>query len=538
MSIKNQLSAVQQSNIKEFILKAAANHFEKMADFEQFKKNFCRAKKINVFSNTDVRFQYLQLIKTKKIKKNTSLENFLITKKIRSTSGVTVVAVLTKPFPCPGKCIYCPEQKQMPKSYLDNEPAVMRAKAVAFDPYLQTQARLKMLSTNGHSIEKIELIVMGGTFSYLPKKYQNQFITECYRAANDFPAKIKKSKTTLENEKKRNETARQRIVALTLETRPDFINQKEIEQMRKLGATRIEIGVQHTDSKILKINRRGHGRQSIINATRLLKNAGFKISYHLMPGLWKSNPKKDLKMIQELFTNQAFQPDMIKIYPCVVTEFAPLKKIWQQGKYQPLTNRQNEKLITSIKKIIPPYVRISRLIRDIPKESILAGPDISNLRQKLAEKNISCRCIRCREIKGEFDKNEKIILDRIDYPASKGLEIFLQFVSTDKLKLFSLLRLRIPDKKTLVNCPIKTLRNSALIREVHTYGKVSPLGISDNRTPQHMGLGKKLIEKAEKIVQKEFGLKKIAVISGVGVRKYYQKLGYVLENEYMVKKLL
>lgn len=522
------------SNIKKLLLEIISQKPTNSVELEQIKRKFARQEKTPIFSNSQLK-EILK--KTKNFPQKKLLEQILLIKKVRGLSGVSVVAVLTKPYPCPGKCLYCPNEKNIPKSYLSNEPAVMRAIGSKFQPYLQIQNRLKMLTKNGHQTDKIELIVMGGTFSYLPTTYQKWFITECFRACNDFPKKFPSAKTTLKKEQKKNELAKNRIIGLTLETRPDHINKEEIKNFRNLGATRVEIGVQTIFDEILEKNKRGHDTQSVVQATQLLKEAGFKISYHLMPGLFGSSLKKDLQIFKTIFSSSLFQPDLIKIYPCVVTEKTELKKIWKKGSYQPYSNDIIEKLLTEIKPIIPPYVRISRLIRDIPEESILAGPNVSNLRQLLQQKKVSCRCIRCREVKDSFDEKEKIILDRINYSASKGKEIFLQFVSQDKKKLFALLRLRINSPQTLKNHFLSGLKDSALIREVHTFGHLLALGEKNTSAPQHQGLGKKLIQEAEKIAQKEFNLKKIAVISGVGVRKYYEKLGYYQKDTYMIKNL-
>lgn len=536
-----------KSITKKFIKKVIERNKKDLKtqnDLESFKKEFCRdlrktKTKFGILSNAEIKKTYLEMIKAQEIKLNPELEKLLITKKIRTLSGVAVIAVLTKHYPCPGKCIYCPDEKSMPKSYLSNEPAVMRAIGTNFHPYAQTQARLKMLEINGHSTEKIETIVMGGTFNYFPRRYQNWFIKECFRALNDYPKNlIEKSRTSsLEIEKKKNEKALRRMVGLTLETRPDYINSKELENFRKLGATRVEIGVQNISNDILAINKRGHSIETTVEATKLLKEAGFKINFHMMPGMYGSTPQKDLEMFKTLFKNPDFQPDMIKIYPCVVTRNSELFKLWKNENYQPLSNKENEELLIKIKKIIPPYVRITRLIRDIPEESIEAGPNVSNLRQILQQKKVQCGCIRCREVRADYDIKEEIILDRIDYPASEGKEIFLQFVSKDKSKLFALLRLRINSPQTSTNHFLPVLKNSAIIRELHTYGKSTGLQKKSADSPQHLGLGKKLVLEAEKIARQEFKLKKMAIIAGVGVRGYYEKLGYKLEDEYMTKKL-
>ena len=528
----------------EFIKIAMKKLPKNSADWEQLKKDIC--KKIGGFppTNADLRSSYDELLSAKKIKQSVKFEKLLKSRGIRTESGVAVIAVLTKSYPCPGKCLYCPTEKDMPKSYLSNEPAVMRAIKAKFDPYEQVKTRIKSLELNGHNTDKVELIVMGGTFSSLPTLYQKRFIYECFRACNEYSRhktwNIKNGTNydkLLLKEQKKNEKAKHRIVGLTLETRPDCINEKEIFNFRNLGCTRVELGVQSIFDDVLRKNKRGHFIEATIEATKLLKDAGFKINYHIMPGLYGSDIKKDYLMFKELFSNPDFQPDMLKIYPTVVTKNSDLYKLWKSKKYQPLTDKKFQKFILKIKKeVIPPYVRIARLIRDVPSTSIVAGPTVSNLRQ-LINKESNCQCIRCREVRSYYNISDTISLRRINYPASNGTEIFLEYSSSDRKKLFALLRLRI------------TVDNHAIIREVHTYGKLKPILNKNNTSllaslreasqagPQHIGLGKKLIEEAEKIAKKEFGVSKISVISGVGVRNYYRKIGYKLQNTYMVKNL-
>ncbi len=543
---------------QHFIVASLKKSFPSTKSFLNFKKSFFSKNKLPQPTNADLREVYEKMVAQKIIKRNSGLEKAMLARAIRTQSGVAIVAVLTKPFACPGNCLFCPTEKEMPKSYLSNEPAVMRAIMNKFHPYKQIQSRLKALGLNGHSTDKIELIVMGGTFSYFPKRYQKWFIKECFRACNDYPHHQKeinrnsnrhfreKSNLTekLIYEQRRNETSRNRIVGLTLETRPDYIDEKEILNFRQLGCTRVEIGVQSIFDSILKLNKRGHSVAKTIRATKLLKDAGFKINYHLMPGLYGSSPTKDLQMFKELFSNSNFQPDMLKIYPTVVIKNSELYNFWKKKKYQPLSDKQFEKLIIKIKnEIIPPYTRIQRLVRDVPLPSIEAGPKISNIRQLVAEKT-NCQCIRCREIKGEFSTKTKIKLNRIDYDSSEGKEIFLQFID-DNNKLYALLRLRIPSfesEKLYTLLPI--LKNSAIIRELHTFGQLTAISETDKKSPQHIGLGKKLIKEAEKIARRELTKldipkpkQKIVVISGIGVRAYYRKLGYRLQNTYMIKRL-
>ncbi len=479
-----------------------------------------------------------------------AMENLLRTRKVRSLSGVAVVAVLTKDFGCPGHCLYCPTEKGMPKSYLSNEPAVMRAILNKFDPYKQVKTRISALENSGHPTDKIELIIIGGTFGALPDKYRFNFVKRCLEAANENPVQQRtrrrsKKFQNLAEAQRLNEKAKHRIVGVTIETRPDYINEKEILKLRELGVTRIELGVQTIYNDILKLNKRGHDVNQVIKATKLLKDAGFKINYHIMPNLPGSTIKKDKKMFKEIFSNSDFQPDILKIYPTVVVKNSEIYKWWLAGKYKPYSDKQLLKLLVEIKKNIPPYVRIMRLVRDIPSQSIVAGNKLSNLRQIIEQKsrqeNWRCRCIRCREIKEIENKELKIKnlkMVRRDYRASRGKEIFLSFEDIKRDKLLALLRLRIPSQ-IFANEKhfIPSLDSAAIIREVHTYGQTVPIAKKIKGASQHIGIGKQLIAEAEQITQKEFKIKKIAVISGVGVRDYYRKLGYRLENEYMTKNL-
>jgi elongator complex protein 3 len=530
-------------NIKEKIIKEILKfRILSPAGLASLKRKFAKKYGKPIPSNVELLKEYHKLLKIRRIKESKRLEELLRIRKVRSLSGVAVVSVLTKPYPCPGKCLYCPTQKGIPKSYLDNEPAVMRAVLNNFDPYGQVKMRLKALKITGHPTDKIELIVIGGTWSYLPKRYQIWFIKRCFDACNN------KDSKNLETAQKMNERAKNRIVGLTLETRPDFITESEIKRMRKLGATRVEIGVQSLYDDVLKINKRGHRIDATIRATQLLKDAGFKVCYHMMPNLPGSNIKKDEKMFQELFSNPDFQPDLLKIYPCIVLKEAKLYKFWQAKKYKPYSNKQLVTLLKAIKKNIPYYCRIQRLIRDIPSLSVIAGSKVSNLRQVIAEESKKegwhCKCIRCREVRAGYNPKEELFLFREDYNASGGKEIFLSYENKNREKLYALLRLRIPSYafQTSEGNPsqkkhfIPVLQDAAIIREVHTYGQLVP--ISEKKiAAQHRGIGKKLIKEAEKIAKEEFKSRKMVVISGIGVRDYYRKLDYKLKNNYMIRNL-
>ena len=340
---------------------------------------------------------------------------------------------------------------------------------------------------------------------------------------------------------KKNETEEYRCVGLTLETRPDFITEKELILFRQYGCTRVEIGVQTLNDKVQEITKRGHDTQCVRDATKLLRDAGFKIGYHLMPGLPGSNSEIDMKAVEMTFMDNDFLPDLIKFYPCMVTKFSEIEDMYNKGEFKPLTDEDLIPILLQMKRLVPKFCRITRLVRDIPSESIVGGCKTINLRQlihkKMKEENISCRCIRCREIKSDKIDAKDILLNRINYQANGGEEIFITFDNQKNDKLISLLRLRIPSQ-IYERKPhfIKELEGCAIIREVHTYGIQTVVGGTDGNS-QHFGFGKKLIAESERITKEEYNINKIAVIAGTGVREYYKKLGYTLEGTYMVKQL-
>ncbi|MFA5742452.1 MAG: tRNA uridine(34) 5-carboxymethylaminomethyl modification radical SAM/GNAT enzyme Elp3 [Candidatus Paceibacterota bacterium] len=529
----------------QFIIKNLLKDRAKtLNDLARAKRKYSKLCKTACPSNMDLLKAYHELLLSKSIKPSKILELILKTRPVRSLSGIVNVSVLAKPYPCPGNCLYCPNETGIPKSYLSGEPAVERARKLKYDPYLQVRQRLEMLEAEGHTTEKIELRIIGGTWSFYPKTYQESFIKKCFDACNDAENRKKIASKNLEASQKKNEKAKHRISRLSVETRPDFINEKEIKRLRNYGVTKVELGVQSLYDDVLQLSRRGHLIDSTVKATRLLKDAGFKISYQMMLDLPGSNPERDAEMFKELFSNPDFQPDSLKIYPCALVKEAPLYQWYLDKKYQPCSAEDLIETIVKIKKIVPPYVRIERVIRDISSKTIVEGPaKISNLRQviekKLKSENFKCQCIRCREIKSEYDPKEKVFLFRHDYPASGGQEIFLSFENKSREKIFSLLRLRIPSSNYNKGQKqiFKVLENTGIIREMHTYGILTPISSNKKVSAQHKGLGDKLIKAAEKIAQKEFCLKKLAAISSVGAREYFKRSGFKLKELYMVKNL-
>ena len=514
------------------------------AGLDSFKRQIAKKYGIAILKNSELLKIYHETTSKKRWKGRPSnlLETLLRKRPVRSLSGVVNVSVLTKPWPCPGKCIFCPSQKNIPKSYLANEPAVQRAIFNKFSPYQQVANRLKALEATGHPIDKVELRVIGGTWSFYPKVYQEKFISECFRACNNYghgqllTSDVNKL-VYIRCQQRKNERAKCRIVGIAVETRPDFINPEEIKWMRELGITKVELGVQNIYNDILELNQRGHTVAATIAATKLLKDAGFKVAYQMMPGLYGSTFQKDVAMFQEIFTNPDFQPDYLKIYPLALIKNTKLYKLYQQGKFIPYSEKELIKLLVEIKKVIPRWVRVERVIRDIPPADIVAGSKTLNLREVVVKEMVKncqrCQCVRCREVGSSYDAKEKIYLFRENYKASGGQEIFLSFENKARTKLFALLRLRLP-------VPKEPSSFQPLVRDLHTYGQMAQLvrGLPSYNSvqPQHKGLGKKLLAEAEKIVRSA-GYKNITVISGVGVRGYYRKLGYKLKDTYMIKPL-
>ena len=566
---------------------------------------------------TDI--EILLNLKKEQIKK---YKKYLTTKPVRTLSGVAVIAVMTKPIKCPhGRCVMCPGGPDsifgnIPQSYTGKEPATRRAIRNKYDPYLQVMNRLEQYIVIGHLPEKIELIVMGGTFPSFPKKYQEEFIKYCFKAMNDFSylffiknkldilrfkeffelpgdiedkkrqkniqnkllsikkielnekslkiinkiffnknqliknkeqlkksiikinnkkllKKLKIKKTNLETEQLKNEKSNIKCVGLTIETRPDYGKLKQGNEMLRLGATRVELGVQTVYDDVLEKIERGHTVEDSIESTRILKDLGFKINYHLMPGLPGVNRKKDLAALKEIFYNEDFRPDMLKIYPCMVLKGTKLYRLWKQKKYKPLTTKKAAELIIEFKKYIPEYVRVMRVQRDIPSFMAEAGVDRTNLRQYINElmkkRKIKCKCIRCRE-PGKRKISKKIEIKTIHYIASAGNEFFISVEDVKNDIILGFCRLRFPSKFLRK----EITEDSALIRELHVYGAVAEIGKKGR--VQHKGIGKALLKVAEEIA-KTYYKGKMVVISGVGVRNYYRKVGYKREGCYMIKKI-
>ncbi len=557
------------------------------------------------FSYTEIIEGYKQLAGTKGLQKfNQKLIEKILMKPIRTLSGVAPVTVLTKPYPCPGKCIFCPNDLRMPKSYLADEPGAQRAEKNYFDPYLQTTNRLEALHAMGHSVEKVELIILGGTWTAYPKAYQIWFIKECFRAINEFGQQNASSKIVekyqkfqkefsenqkkwknkaflsndaqknkqsmmslqikgeqidvegkdnynqlitkyylepekalgiteyqratwqeLEKEQKINETALQRCVGLVIETRPDEIDSHSIKDIRRLGATKIQLGIQSLDDEILRKNKRGHDVATVRRAFALLRQAGFKLHIHFMANLYGGTPKKDKRDFAKLFKDQDFRPDELKIYPCSLIETAELMRYYKKGLWRPYTHEELLEITSFTLTHTPEYCRITRMIRDIPSQDIVVGNKKSNFRQ-IAEAHVQAskqkmQDIRAREIRGQKFEPQEIKLKIKSYQTQVSTEKFLQFVYQDKILAF--LRLSLPKNKN--NEVFDELCEAAMIREIHVYGRSLGLGQKNQEKAQHFGFGRRLIAKAAALSRQQ-NFKRLAVISAIGTKEYYRKAGF------------
>ena len=462
-------------------------------------------------------------------------------KSMRTISGVAVVAAMTAPEACPhGRCVPCPggPEQNTPQSYTGYEPAAMRACCNNFDPYLQVRSRIEQLHAIGHATDKVDLIIMGGTFTARIPEYQEWFVKRCYDALNNERSR------TLEQAKLQNEAALSRCIGLTIETRPDWFRLQHADQALSLGATRVELGVQTVYDDVLHLMGRGHTVFDSVAATRIAKDAGLKVCYHMMPGLPGSTERRDLDAFRTIFKDSSFKPDMLKIYPTLVVKGTKLYDLWTAGKYEPLTTESASRLIARIKREVPPWVRIQRIQRDIPAHKISGGIKKSNLRQyvekELEEHGRSCHCIRCREI-GHRSLKTTIDLNRLNiqyryctYTANNSDELFLSLEDASQDVLLGYLRLR--DITTSHRVELWE-EPCMMIRELRILGRETPLGERTEGAFQHRGYGKQLIREAERICKDEYGKKYLFVLSGVGVKPYYRKLGFSDYGVYLRKRL-
>ncbi|MFQ6076088.1 MAG: tRNA uridine(34) 5-carboxymethylaminomethyl modification radical SAM/GNAT enzyme Elp3 [Candidatus Bathyarchaeia archaeon] len=461
-------------------------------------------------------------------------------KSVRTISGVAVVSVMADPHPCPhGRCAYCPSEPGVPVSYTGHEPAAMRAIQNEFDPLRQVSNRIAQLGGIGHDVGKVELIIQGGTFPATALDYQEGFVRRCLDAITG------RGSSSIGEAKSNAEAGRIRNVGITVETRPDWAKEKDVDNMLSLGVTRVELGVQNIYDDIYTLVGRGHRVEDVVGATKILKDAGLKVCYHMMPGLPGSSFERDIEAFHTIFEDPRFKPDMLKIYPCLVLRGTEVYEWWLRGEYQPYTTDEASDLILEIKKFIPPWVRIMRVQRDIPAQLIMAGVNKSNLRQlvlrRLKEQGLACRCIRCREVGHRALKDgvkpdpRNICIVRTTYEASDGAEVFLSVEDLVSDVLIGYLRLRIPSGEA--QRPEIGPSNTSIVREVRVCGPSLTVGRRSDEAWQHRGYGKLLLSEAERISSEDFDRSKIVVMSALGTKRYFMRFGYKHDGPYMAKVL-
>jgi elongator complex protein 3 len=474
---------------------------------------------------------------------NSNVRKTMMIRPIKTASGILVITVMAKPYDCPhGKCIYCPGGKEfnIPLSYTGKEPVTKLAQKFEFDPKSQVVSKLQQQVLRGHNVSKVELVVVGGTFPFMPKDYQRNFAKECFDALNGQESR------SLQEAQNLNEKSQIRCVGFTVETKPDYCKSSHIDLMLELGITRVEIGVQSLQRDVYQNINRGHTIEDVYDSFQISKDSGYKIVVHMMPGLPGSTPEKDLKDFRKLFEDPRLRPDMLKIYPTLLLRDTGLAKLYAKGLYKPYQDDVLTDLLLEMKKTVPSWVRIMRIQREIESENIINGHSISNIRQilqkKLREQGLQCNCIRCREvgIRNVNDQDVKVDLKRFDYDSSDGKEVFLSLEDSSKKVLFGYLRLRKlarPHRKELTD---RNGKPSAIVRELHVLGQLVDIGRNNDFTlssSQHKGYGSTLLEKAEDIVKNEFATSSISIISAIGTRQYYKKFGYELNGPYVTKEM-
>lgn len=478
---------------------------------------------------------YHEMVKSGELAEDPELLAKIRMKPGRTLSGVTTVTVLTAPWPCPGNCIFCPTDERMPKSYLPDEPGAARAFQNHFDPYLQVSSRISSYEAVGHPTDKIELLILGGSWTSYPWDYQQHFIQRCFDAMNECDS------GSLAEAQKINENASHRNVGLVIETRPDLLDAETLRKLRILGVTKLQLGIQSMNDDILRLNRRSLTMKEALDRVALARAAGFKIVLHWMPNLLGATPESDKEDFRHFWQSPeegyGYCPDELKIYPTQLLQGTDLYTEWEKGNYTPYDMDTLVHLLADIKPKIQPYCRVNRVIRDIPSHHVVAGNTRSSLRmdiQDLMKANgTRCRCIRCREIRGEKIQQEDLLLSDFRYHAANADEHFLQFV-TDNDRLAGYLRLSLPDDPE--NAPIEELCKCAIIREVHIYGQSLPVGAEQTGAAQHIGLGSRLIEESCRIAS-EHGFNRIAVIAAIGTRQYYESRGFYRGNYYLFRNI-
>ena len=463
-------------------------------------------------------------------------------KPVRTSSGVAPVTVLTAPAGCPGQCIFCPDDWRMPKSYIFDEPGAQRAERDGFDPFKQTLGRIDAFESIGHDTSKVELLILGGTWSAYSQDYREWFVRRCFDAMNAYGDPDFVPSASLKEAQRRNVFSSHRNVGLVVETRPDWITPDEIRHLRLLGVTKVQIGVQSLDDEVLEMNKRGHSVAEVRHALGLLRTAGFKLHLHWMPNLYGATLDSDRVSFRSFFDDPAIRPDELKIYPCSLIAGTELYQRWLAGDYSPYSEQELVALLADIKPSVPPYTRINRLFRDIPAHHIEAGVKTSNLREvvqrELARRGERCGCIRCREVRRQQVREEALRLQVSTYTTDLTDEYFLQFVvaedgetgpevvNLERAPIAGFLRLSLP-KTPLAGSRafLDEIQGNALIREVHVYGPALAIGNAEEGAAQHVGIGTRLLAEARRISRKA-GFNRISVIAATGTQAYYAARGF------------
>ncbi len=494
-----------------------------------------------LYSKANLIAGYRHLVAEGDIEADPLIEKRIRMKPMRTQSGVAPVTVLTAPAGCPGKCIFCPDDWRMPKSYIYDEPGCQRAERDGFDPFKQTLGRIQSFESIGHDASKVELLILGGTWSAYSRDYREWFVQRCFDAMNAAGDPALSQSSSLAEAQAINVTASHRNVGLVIETRPDWITPEEIVHLRRLGVTKVQIGVQSLDDEILLLNKRGHDVDAVRKALGLLRTAGFKLHLHWMPNLYGATPAKDRVDFARFFDDPAIRPDELKIYPCSLIAGTELYDHYVAGAYQPYSEAELVALLADVKPTIPPYTRVNRLFRDIPAHHIQAGVKLSNLRQvvhdELARRGEQCGCIRCHEIRRREVRLEELDLRVVSYATDLTQEHFLHFVtnehSTEPGLIAGFLRLSLPAQAEAGSRAfLPEIAGNAMIREVHVYGPALSIGAESSGQPQHAGLGTRLLDAARQI-SRDAGFTHISVIAATGTQAYYATRGFVPGELYM-----
>jgi elongator complex protein 3 len=522
---------------KEIALEVESLSDPRKKDILTITKKLCSKHKLSSLPGNQKILKY--------VNPKSKVRKLLKVKPVKTASGIAVIALMPKPFACPhGRCVYCPGgvEENVPLSYTGSEPCAKYAQQYEFDPLKQIQSKMLQLYSRGHGLDKVELVIVGGTFPFFSQDYQRDFVKASFDALNNCSSRC------LEESMEINERAGTRCVGFTVETKPDFCKRQHVDAMLELGVTRIEIGVQSLQEEAYRAVNRGHNLCDVIESFQIARDAGYKIVAHMMPGLPTASPESDIADFHRLIEDPHFRPDMLKIYPTLVLKGTGLYSLYKQGKYYPYSHEDYIRILVEVKKAIPPWIRIMRVQREIEDKDIVAGPREGNLRQsalqRLNDLGLKCRCIRCREVglqrRTEL-QDQEVCMNRINYIASGGQEVFLSYESKDRLSILGFLRLRdpaLPHREEIKAQGIAGYSRSAIVRELHVYGVSVDIGcMPENDSYQHKGYGLRLMQEAERIARDEFDLRKISVISAVGTREYYMKMGYYRNGPYMTKSL-